>query len=62
VFNIFKTTEHCKACNKGEMYWYSICGLCGYHQHSCISPKLYNYLKIKGNPEKLFSKFDRRGL
>lgn len=46
----------CKACGKTKCYWDSICGICRYYQHSCMSPRLYNYLKEEGNAEKLYSK------
>lgn len=46
----------CAACYKGKVGRYSHCILCGYYQNSLISPKLYNYLKIPGNVEKLYSK------
>ena len=46
----------CKACNKVELCWNSICHRCGYYQHSIMTPEMYNYIQIEGNVEKLYSK------
>lgn len=46
----------CKACDQEGLNWYDVCNKCGYYQLSCLSAKMYNYLKKEGNAEKLYSR------
>lgn len=45
----------CQACKKDGLRWNSVCDECGYYQHSRMSGKMYNILKVKGNAEKIYS-------
>lgn len=47
--------KNCQACKNPGQYWNSRCNKCGYYQHSVMSGKMYNILKVKGNAEKVYS-------